>query len=654
MSNDKTNQGASTPSMEPPASGSAHSDPQSLASDASVQPSSNFWKLVLGSVGVVYGDIGTSPIYAIRESLTHVSGGAMDPQAIIGIVSLLIWALIIVVTLKYVFFIMRADNKGEGGTLSLFALAQQTVGRNSTVIFVAGLAGASLFYGDAIITPAISVLSAVEGLKLVTPAFEPFVLPITLVIIVALFTVQRFGTAKIGALFGPITLIWFLVLAWLGLIHISDDWRILQAASPIPGMIFLISNGKLGFVVLGSVFLAVTGAEALYADMGHFGRRPIRFAWMAVVFPALILNYFGQGALALANPKAVENLFFLMVPEWALISVVVLATMATIIASQAVISGAFSLTQQAVNYGLLPRMLIIQTSDEQRGQIYIPVVNWLLLIGVIMLVLSFKTSSSLASAYGIAVTGTMIATTVLAFIVMWKVWQKSLAVSLLVALPFFVVDIAFFAANAVKIADGGYVPVLLGVALMIIMWTWVRGSALVRAKMRKESIPAEALFAMLQKSSPYRVKGTAIFLTNSTDAAPSALLHNLKHNKVLHQSNVLMTIKVDDAPHVAEADQIEITPLCDGVTRLIATLGYMDQPRVPHLLKLGVRKGLVVDPSSASFFLGRNSIKPSPSTQMPIWQDRLFVGLSWLASNATDYFHIPSNRVVEMGSQITV
>ncbi|MGL5138141.1 MAG: potassium transporter Kup, partial [Beijerinckiaceae bacterium] len=508
-----------------------------------------FAGLALGSVGVVYGDIGTSPLYALKESLHHTAqDGTASRIEVIGVVSLLIWALVIVVTLKYIVLIMRADNKGEGGTLSLMALVQKKMGRNVGPAFLLGIIGAALFYGDSIITPAISVLSAIEGLKQIdalkgTPfVSNNYIVIFAIVVLVALFAVQSRGTAKVAAWFGPIMLVWFLTLAGFGILHIGDDLGILAAFNPYYAAYFLANHGMIGLFVLGSVFLAVTGAEALYADMGHFGRNPIRAAWLALVFPALVLNYLGQGALILKNPTAMANKdfspFFALAPEQLLIPFIVLSLLATVIASQAVITGAFSLTQQAVQLGLLPRLEIRHTSETQRGQIYLPQINWLLMIGVLVLVVIFRTSSSLANAYGIAVTGAMLADAGLFFFVTWKVWGWSPLKSGLVIAPFLIVDAVFFGANLLKLFDGAYMPLLFGAVLILLIVTWVRGTRIVYAKERKDSLPVADLFRMLEKSQPVRVKGTAVFLTSDPENAPGALLHNLKHNKVLHQRNI--------------------------------------------------------------------------------------------------------------------
>jgi KUP system potassium uptake protein len=625
-----------------------------------------FTGLALGSVGVVYGDIGTSPLYALKESLHHTAAdGVASRIEVIGVVSLLIWALIIVVTLKYVVFIMRADNKGEGGTLSLMALAQTKMGRNMGPVFFLGVIGAALFYGDSIITPAISVLSAVEGLRQIpalkdTPLVSTnYIVLIAAVILIGLFAVQSRGTGRVAAFFGPIMLIWFITLAVFGLMHIGDDLGILNAFNPYYAAYFLANHGMIGLIVLGSVFLAVTGAEALYADMGHFGRNPIRAAWIALVFPSLVINYLGQGALILKNPTAMADKnfspFYAMAPEFLLVPFIGLALIATIIASQAVITGAFSLTQQAVQLGLLPRLEIRHTSETQRGQIYLPQINWLLAIGVLILVVSFKTSSSLANAYGIAVTGAMLADAGLFYIVTRKVWGWNPLKSFLIVTPFIVVDFIFFGANLLKLLDGAYLPLIFGAVLIVLMWTWVRGSRIVYNKERKDSLPAADLFRMLEKSQPVRVKGTAVFLTSDPENAPGALMHNLKHNKVLHQRNIILTIKTLDVPWVPEADQIHISPVCnDEVTRIVAKIGYMQNPRVPRILTLARRHGLDFDIMQTSFFLGRRTIKISARSGMPVWQDATFIFLTRMATNATDFFHIPTGRVVELGSQVTV
>jgi KUP system potassium uptake protein len=612
-----------------------------------------FWALTLGSVGVVYGDIGTSPLYAMREALLHAQEGGLTREEVLGVTSLLLWALIFIVTGKYVLFLLRADNRGEGGTLSLMALAQSALGRATATVFLLGVAGAALFYGDALITPAISVLSAVEGLKLVTPVFEPYVVPITVAILLGLFAVQRHGTGRVAAWFGPITASWFLVMAGLGLVHISDDLGIFAAFSPHHAFIFVSSHGGIGFVVLGSVFLAVTGTEALYADMGHFGRAPIQTAWIGLVFPALALNYLGQGAFVLKHPEALLNPFFLLAPDWALLPLVLLATMATVIASQAVITGAFSVTQQAIQLGLLPRMEIQYTSDMHAGQIYLPDVNRLLLLGILVLVFLFQTSGALASAYGIAVTGSMAVDTALAFIVIWRAWRWPVALAVLFITPFVVVDTTFLLANLVKVLDGGYVPLLIAGSIMLAMWTWVRGMRLIFHKTHT-GMPLLDLIRHLERSPPTRVPNTAMFLTSDADVVPTALLHNLKHNMVLHEQNVVMNVRTAPIPRVDDAERVEIERLSDDFSRVILTFGYMEAPNIPKALVQARRQGLKFDIMKTSFFVGRRTIKPAAKSAMPEWQDNLFLSLARHATNASDFFNIPAGRVVELGTQVTI
>jgi KUP system potassium uptake protein len=612
------------------------------------------WTLTAGSIGVVYGDIGTSPLYAMRESLMHAKPTGVGTAEIYGVVSLLTWALIIIVTLKYVVYLMQADNNGEGGTLSLMALAQRALGRRSLGVFFLGVTGAALFAGDAIITPAISVLSAVEGLKVVTPQLEHYVIPITLAIIVALFTVQSRGTGKVAAFFGPIMIVWFITLGLLGVMHIGDSPDILNALNPWHALKFVFSHGVIGFVVMGSVFLAVTGAEALYADMGHFGKKPIRCAWIGLVLPSLLLNYYGQGALILKHPETMENPFFLLAPDWAALPLVLLATVATVIASQATITGAFSLTRQAIQLGLLPRLEIQHTSDSHSGQIYIPRVNRLLLVGVIILVLTFKSSSALASAYGIAVTASMVVDSCLAFYVVWKLWNWPVAGAAAFVAGFLVIEFAFLGANLLKLVDGGWVPVLFGAGMIVTMWTWVRGTSYLNQKTHRDSIPLADLMRMLEKSKPTRVPGTAIFLTSDLDVAPAALMHNLKHNKVLHERVVIMSVKTEPRPRVPNAERYEIEKMSNDFIRATLHFGYMESPRVPAALAMMRKQGHKFDIMTTSFFLGRRSIKASPTSGMPTWQDHLYIFLSKQASNATDFFSIPSDRVVELGAQVTV
>ncbi|HWQ86676.1 potassium transporter Kup [Brevundimonas sp.] len=616
------------------------------------------WGLIIGAIGVVFGDIGTSPLYAMREALHHSRSGGTAELAVLGVVSLVFWALILVVTLKYVVFLMKADNKGEGGTLALMALAQRAMGRRSGLVFLLGVCGAALFYGDGVITPAISVVSAVEGLRDapgIGSALSPFILPIAAGILISLFMIQSRGTASVARFFGPLTAVWFLILAGLGLWHIFDDVSILRALSPHFGVLFLIDNGFLGFVILGSVFLAVTGAEALYADMGHFGKAPIRQGWLIFVLPCLTLNYLGQGALVLASPAAVANPFWMMVPEFAYWPVLIMATIATVIASQAVITGAFSVTQQAVQLGLLPRIDIRNTSETQAGQIFVPSVNLMLMIGVLALVMTFQTSTALAAAYGIAVTGSMFVDTLLAWFIVRRLWKWSLPLSLAAITPFIAIDLVFLTSNMLKIPQGAWFPLVLGAALIVLMWTWVRGTQIISEKTRKDSLPLTDLIEMLRARPPHRAPGTAIFLTSDPDIAPVALMHNLKHNKVLHEKNVILTVRTTDRPRVSEADRVHIEPISDDFKKLVISYGFMEQPNVPKALNVcRKQRGLKFDIMSTSFFLGRRSIIPSANQGMPLWQDRLYIFLMRNAANPTDFFHIPPGRVVELGTQVSV
>src|SRR2546425_2603532 len=566
-----------------------------------------FGALTVGSIGVVYGDIGTSPLYALREAVV-AAGGTADGVArdtVLGILSLILWALLLTVTLKYVLILLRADNKGEGGTLALMALAQRALGKSASAIVLLGVISAALFYGDALITPALSVLSAIEGLKVATPAFDPYVVPLTVVILFALFAVQSRGTAKVAAFFGPVTLVWFIAIAIAGLIHIAADPSVLAAFDPGHGVRFLARHGMIGFVTLGAVFLAVTGAEALYADLGHFGRRPIQTAWLAIVLPSLAVNYLGQGALVLADPKAIENPFFLLYPTWALLPMVALATAATVIASQAVITGAYSITRQAIQLGLLPRLEIRHTSQEHYGQIYMPRVNFFLLVGVLFLVLMFRSSSALASAYGIAVTGTMVVTGMMAFVVIWKVWNWSpLAAAALIA-PFLFIDLSFLGANLLKVVEGGWVPLALGGLVMVVMYTWRRGSRLLLEKTRRQEISLGELVRMLEKKPPARVPGTAVFLTSTPDSAPTALMHSLKHYKVLHEQNVILTVETANRPRVDAAERVRIKKLGETFTCVVLRFGFMETPNVPKALAIARKLGWTFDIMSTSFFLSR-------------------------------------------------
>lgn len=632
--------------------------PDSAAPAESAPPEQHhrvgIWTLTLGSVGVVYGDIGTSPLYAFREALaTAKQDGIIAPQEVYGVASLILWALTLIVTIKYVTIVLRLDNNGEGGTLSLMALARKATGGGFAILAL-GIIGAALFYGDAMITPAISVLSAVEGLKLVTPAFDPYVLPITLVIIVGLFLVQSHGTARVAFFFGPIMVVWFLTLGLCAVPHILREPEVFWALNPIHGVHYLLNHGHGALIALGAVFLAVTGAEALFADLGHFGRKPIQRAWLGLVFPCLMLNYLGQGALILRDQAAADDPFFKMVPEWALLPLVLLATAATVIASQANITGAFSLSRQAVQLGILPRLEIRHTSETHSGQIYLPQINSLILIGVLILVLSFRSSSALASAYGIAVTGTMLITGTMSFIVARYVWGWSTVRSAALILPFVMLELAFLAANLLKVFEGGYVPLMLASLLMLIMGTWVKGTRILFEKARRTDVPLVELVGMLQRSPPHRVKGTAVFLTSDPATAPSALLHNLKHNKVLHERNIVLTVRAVDLPRTQSAERVTIENVGDSFWRVEMTFGYMETPNIPRGLTLLRKLGFKFDIMATSFFLSRRSIRPAAKSSMPIWQDKLFIGLARSASDATDFFQIPTGRVVEVGTQVTV
>jgi KUP system potassium uptake protein len=629
------------------------------ASTADAQPisgaSAGFLTLTLGSIGVVFGDIGTSPLYAFREAVVAASpAGTISRDAVLGVLSLILWALMIVVTCKYVLILLRADNNGEGGTLSLTALASRAFGRRTAPIYVLGVVGASMFLGDSVITPAISVLSAVEGLKLATPAFEHVVLGLTVAILVVLFAMQSRGTAKVAAFFGPVMVVWFVAIAIAGLVNIRDDPHVLLAVNPFHGVRFLAEHGHIGLVTLGLVFLAVTGGEALYADLGHFGRKPIRAAWFALVLPALLLNYFGQGALVLADVSAIENPFYRMMPEALLLPMIALATAATVIASQAVITGAYSLVAQAIQLGLLPRLAIRHTSAEHHGQIYIPRVTAALLAGVLLLVGLFRTSSALASAYGIAVTTTMMIDGILGLLVVWKLWNWKLWQAAALVAPLVFVDTVFFSANLLKIFDGAWAPIAFGASMVLIILTWRRGTGILAQKTRRTEVPLETLVRTLTKKPPHVVPGTAVFLTSDPDFAPTALLHNLKHNKVLHEHNVILTIVTADTPRVPDEGRVQMNQVSTYFTKVALKFGYMESPNVPKALAIARKLGWHFDIMSTSFFLSRRSLKPSAHSGMPRWQDRLFIVLAKSASDATDFFQIPTGRVVEVGTQVTV
>ena len=612
--------------------------------------------LALGCLGVVYGDIGTSPLYAFREAMHAAVGttGTVTREVVLGVESLILWALILIVTVKYVLILLRADNRGEGGTLALMALARNSLGRHSGIILLLGIVSAALFYGDALITPAISVLSAVEGLQVVAPPLGRFVVPVTAVILVILFVGQSRGTAKVAALFGPITTLWFIFIAVAGLVHVAANPSVLVAFNPLCGIDFLRMHAPVGLATLGAVFLAVTGAEALYADLGHFGRRPIQSAWLFLVLPALAINYLGQGALVLADSAAIENPFYRMVPSWALVPTIILATAATVIASQAVITGTFSLTSQAIQLGLLPRVEIRHTSASRFGQIFMPRINFLLLVGVLLLVALFRSSSALASAYGIAVSGTMVVTACMAFVVIWKVWQWSPWAAAALMVPFLVVDSTFLSANLLKVAEGGWAPLLVAGLMTVVMLTWRRGVEILTAKTRRLETPLDLLIRSLRKSAPHRVPGTAVFLTSVPDSAPTALLHSLKHYKVLHEHNVILSIVMENIPRVPTRERVEMVDLGDSFRRVILHFGFVESPNVPRALAIARKLGWTFDIMSTSFFLSRRSVRPDARSGMPLWQDNLFIFLAQNANDASSYFQLPTDRVVEIGTQVTV
>jgi KUP system potassium uptake protein len=611
--------------------------------------------LILGALGVVYGDIGTSPLYTVKQCIASV--GVISPDIVYGVLSLISWALVIVVTLKYVIVIMRADNRGEGGTLALTALALRSTsrtGRRHRWILAAGLVGAALFYGDGVITPAISVLSAVEGLKVATPVFEPYILPITVILLLGLFLVQNRGTALVGGFFGPVMAVWFVVIGLLGAIEIVRQPEILWALNPYYGIKLLTDNPWHGFILLGAVVLAVTGAEALYADMGHFGRAPIRLTWLRFVFPALLLNYFGQGGLLLSTPGAIENPFYLLAPDWALLPMVILASLATIIASQAVISGAFSMTNQAVQLGYLPRLFIRHTSEQEFGQIYVPKVNLFLLVAVMALVLGFKSSDNLGAAYGIAVTGTMAIDGMLAFIYMVGVVGWNPVLSAVLFGFFLTVDISFFIANILKIEQGGWFPLLVAAIVYVVMWSWISGRRFLVAERARASMPLDLFLKNLKPTTCERVPGTAVFMTGAVDSVPTALLHNLKHNKVLHERVVLMNVHTKDIPHVPEERRIEISHLDHNFHIIQLNYGFMDEPNIPRALAqcrvLQFRFNLM----ETSFFLRREKIVAAQRAPFARWRKQVFILMANTMLNATEFFRIPTNRVIELGGQIEI
>ena len=615
--------------------------------------------LVLGAIGVVFGDIGTSPLYALKEAFSPHYGIPLTRENVLGILSVIIWSMVWVITLKYLFVMMRADNNGEGGILALLALAlRETKGRPQlkwTIISI-GVFGAAMFYGDSMITPAITVLSAIEGLEEISPRFTPYVIPITLAVVAVLFFIQSHGTAKVGALFGPVMIVWFLSLAGLGLYQVAQNPHVLAAFSPLYAVRFIVEHAGAAFLVLGAVFLTLTGGEALYADMGHFGKRPIRVAWLALVFPSLILNYFGQAAFVLNDPLAIKNPFYRMCPDAVLLPMVVLATLAAIIASQAVITGAFSMTRQAIQLGYIPRLEILHTSERSIGQIYMPFINWILCVAVILLVLGFKSSDNLANAYGIAVAATMVIECALAMVVARLIWKWSPVVVGLVIGSMLLVDMVFLASNATKILSGGWFPLLIGSGIFTLLITWKRGRMLMFRRLSEQGIPLKPFLEGLEAHPPQRVHGTAIFMTSTPNTVPHALLHNLKHNKVIHDQTVFLTIVVHDVPSVPVEDRVQFERLLNGFYRLEAWYGFKEQPDIDEILNTcRVHYGLSFDVMDTSFFLSRETVIPSVDVPgMAFWRDHLFAWMTRNAVRATDFFNIPANRVVELGTHIEI
>ncbi len=627
----------------------AHADPKDTHGQG------NLSALIVGCIGVVYGDIGTSPLYAIKEA-AHAAKerGEVGPETIIGLLSLMVWCLILIVSIKYVTILLRADNKGEGGTFALMALGQSVANRSTKLLVVLGVAGTSFFYGDAVITPAMSILSAVEGLKLVTPASERWVVPIAVVIICFLFAFQRHGTDRVSKYFGPVMVVWFAVLLIGGLMHIGDDLRVLRAFNPINGLRYVFAHGLEGLVVMGLVFLAVTGAEALYADLGHFGRRPIQLAWFWLVFPALLANYFGQAALILSDPTTIDNPFYKLYPAWALVPMVILATVAAVVASQAVITGAYSITRQAVSLGFLPRMDIRHTSATVAGQIYMPGVNRLLWAGVLLVTVWFGSSSKLAGAYGVSVTASMVIDSLMAFFVIWRCWGWPLWKTVALILPLLIIEEAFFAATMLKVFDGGWLPLLMALCVCLTMWTWVRGTKALRKATRNSEADLAWLIRKLEAKPPHKVPGTAVFLTSDPTHAPTSLMHNLKHNRVLHERNIIMNIRTEDTPRVARHERITVERISDGFFKVVARYGFMETPSVPKILEHCRRKDLNIEINQTSFFLSRRSLKSTDKSEMPALQERFFIGLAGTAADATEYFRIPTDRVVEVGTQVLI
>jgi KUP system potassium uptake protein len=616
--------------------------------------SKNFWALALGSVGVVFGDIGTSPLYAFKEAITAASHNGTVAEATLGVLSLIFWSMTCVVTFKYVLLLLRADNNGEGGMFALMALGQSVARRSAPLLGVLGVAGASFFYGDAVITPAISVLSAVEGLTLIAPQFEVAVLPISVIVLTGLFWMQSRGTDRVANFFGPVMVVWFAVVALGGLLHIADNLHVLLALNPYYAVEFIFDHGVLGLTVMGLVFLACTGAEALYADLGHFGRKPITVSWLYFVMPALVLNYFGQGALVMNDASAIENPFYRLYPSFALVPMLILSTFATVIASQAVITGAFSLTRQAIQLGLVPRFEIRHTSESMAGQIYMPRVNWLLFVAVLVVIFAFRTSSNLAAAYGISVTAAMVIDTMMAFFVIWQCWRWPLWRVVAIVIPLLLIEQAFFAANTLKFLEGGWVPLVIAAMLATIMFTWVKGTRLLAKLTKRNEADLDWLVRKLEAKPPHRVSGTAVFLTGDPYAAPTSMMHNLKHNRIMHERNILLSIRTEETPRVARHERITVERVSDHFIRIIARYGFMETPSVPKILEHARRKDCNIDIGSTSFFLSRRSLRKTPKSELPRWQERLFIFLAASAEDATTYFQIPTDRVVEVGTQVAI
>jgi KUP system potassium uptake protein len=627
----------------------------SSATTDPVHPHGRMLPLVVGAIGVVYGDIGTSPLYALRTAFTGQFGLSVSHANVLGILSAFVWALIIVVTLKYITLIMRADNRGEGGILALTALVSRGVESKTRLrwwLLGLGIFGAAMFYGDGMITPAVTVLGAVEGLGVIAPALHPFIVPISIVILVVLFAVQKGGTARLGAVFGPVMVLWFVTLGLLGALEVLRGPGVLVALNPIHAVRFIENNTAIAFVAFGAVVLAVTGVEALYADMGHFGKSPIRRAWISIVMPALLLNYLGQGALILADPAAIQNPFYLLAPEWARVPLLLLATAAAIIASQAVISGAFSLTRAAIQMGYCPRLTILHTSERAIGQIYIPFINWMLLAAIVGLVVGFRNSDNLAGAYGIAVTLAMLIDSILIFVVMRRLWHWPLAAAIAIVVPLLAIDLTFLGSNSLKIPDGGWFPLLIGGIVFTLLTTWKRGRALLMQRLADDAMPLDLFIQSIEASPPTRVPGTAVFLTSTPNRVPHALLHNLKHNKVLHERVVFMTIVTKDIPYVPEEERCEIEPLRCNFFRIVANYGFKDDPDVPELLEDISRRGFEFDMMETSFFVSRETLIATPTPGMSLWREKLFVSMSKNATKASEFFHVPTNRVVELGTQV--